>query len=459
MRRAELLVTVAAASFLTPFLGSSVNLALPSLQEEFHADAVLLGWVNTSFLLSSAALLLPFGRLADLRGRRRLFLLGLLLLSLSTLLSALSPSLPLFLAFRVLQGVGGAMVVSTSVALLTSAFPRGERGKVLGINTAAVYLGLLTGPFLGGALTQSLGWRSLFLFSSLLSFLALLLSLRLGEEEGAGGSFDLPGSLLYVLTLVLLIYGLSSLPSPPGLSSFLCGALLLPPLLRRGELFRVFRGNRVFLFSNLAALINYSATFASTFLLSLYLQYPRSLSPGEAGTVMMVQPLFQTLFSPLAGRWSDRVEPQLVASAGMALTSAGLFSLGLLGEGTPLVQVVLSLSVLGLGFALFSSPNTNAVMSSVREELYGAASATLGTMRQVGQATSMGIATLALSLRLGRTRLEPEVYPPFLETMRALFLLFALLCLLGVFFSLARGKVHGARSAPGTSPPCCPPPR
>ena len=447
--RELLLLTVTAASFLTPFLGSSVNLALPSLQEEFGVDAVLLSWVNTSFLLSSAALLLPLGRLADLRGRRRFFVLGLLVLLLSTLLSSLSPSFPLLLLFRILQGVGSAMVVSTGVALLTSAFPREERGRVLGINTAAVYLGLLTGPSLGGFLTQTLGWRSVFLFASSLSLPVFLLSLRLEEEGGRGRSFDLPGSLTYGAMLVLLVYGLSSLPSGLGVLSLLSGAVLLPLFLvleRRGEEPvldpRLFRGNRVFVFSNLAALINYSATYAVTFLLSLYLQHPRSLSPGEAGTLLMVQPLLQTLFSPWAGRLSDRVEPQLVASAGMGLTSAGLFSLVFLGEGTPLVWVVGSLALLGLGFALFSSPNTNAVMSSVGREFYGVASATLGTMRQVGQVTSMGITALAFSLHLGRTRLEPAVYPLFLESLRALFLLYSLLCLSGVFFSLARGKVH-----------------
>jgi EmrB/QacA subfamily drug resistance transporter len=447
--RELLLLTVTAASFLTPFLGSSVNLALPSLQEEFGVDAVLLSWVNTSFLLSSAALLLPLGRLADLRGRRRFFVLGLLFLLLSTLLSSLSPSFPLLLLFRILQGVGSAMVVSTGVALLTSAFPREERGRVLGINTAAVYLGLLTGPSLGGFLTQTLGWRSVFLFASSLSLPVFLLSLRLEEEGGRGGSFDLLGSLTYGAMLVLLVYGLSSLPSGLGVLSLLSGAVLLPLFLvleRRGEEPvldpGLFRGNRVFVFSNLAALINYSATYAVTFLLSLYLQHPRSLSPGEAGTLLMVQPLLQTLFSPWAGRLSDRVEPQLVASAGMGLTSAGLLSLVFLGEETPLVWVVGSLALLGLGFALFSSPNTNAVMSSVGREFYGVASATLGTMRQVGQVTSMGITALAFSLHLGRTRLEPAVYPLFLESLRALFLLYSLLCLSGVFFSLARGKVH-----------------
>ncbi len=450
MRGRELLLTVTAASFLTPFLGSSVNLALPSLQEEFGVDAVLLSWVNTSFLLSSAALLLPLGRLADLRGRKRFFALGLFVLLLSTFLSSLSPSFSLLLLFRILQGMGSAMVVSTGVALLTSFFPKEERGKVLGINTAAVYLGLLTGPFLGGLLTQGLGWRSLFLFASSLSLPVFLLSLRLEEEGRRGGGFDSLGSLTYGAMLVLLVYGFSSLPSRPGVLSLLSGAILLPLFLalelRREEPVldpRLFRGNRVFVFSNLAALINYSATYAVTFLLSLYLQHPRSLSPGEAGTLLMVQPLLQTLFSPWAGRLSDRVEPQLVASAGMGLTSAGLLSLVFLGESTPLVWVVGSLALLGLGFALFSSPNTNAVMSSVGREFYGVASATLGTMRQVGQVTSMGITALAFSLHLGRTRLEPSVYPLFLESLRALFLLFSLLCLCGVFFSLARGKVHG----------------
>ncbi|TDA32404.1 MAG: MFS transporter [Hadesarchaea archaeon] len=452
--RLGLLATVAAASFLTPFLGSSVNLALPSLQREFQVDAVLLGWVNTSLLLSSAALLLPFGRLADLKGRKKFFLVGLALLFSFTLFSSLSPSFPFFLSSRAFQGVGSAMVLSTTVALLSSAFPE-ERGRVLGINTAAVYSGLLLGPFLGGIMTQSLGWRSLFFFSSLLSLSILLLSLRLEEEAGSKGSFDLPSSLAYVVTLVLLIYGLSSLPSPLGFSSLFLGSLFLLLFLfleriRKEPMINplLFRDNRVFLFSNLAALINYSATYAVTFLLSLYLQHPRSLSAGEAGTVMMVQPLLQTLLSPLAGKWSDRVEPQLVASLGMGLTSLGLFSLIFLGGETPLLQVILSLSLLGLGFALFSSPNTNAVMSSVEREFYGVASATLGTMRQVGQTMSMGITTMVLSLSLGRKKLEPEVYPSFMDTARVLFLLFSLLCFLGIFFSLARGKVHSKDSAP-----------
>jgi nitrate/nitrite transporter NarK len=205
---------------------------------------------------------------------------------------------------------------------------------------------------------------------------------------------------------------------------------------------RLFSGNRAFAFSNLAALFNYSATFGVTFLLSLYLQYIGGLSPQGAGMVLIAAPLTQALLSPFAGRLSDRIEPRIVASTGMALTTLGLLRLSLLDAGTSRASIVATLILLGIGFALFSSPNTNAIMSSVPRRFYGIASGTVGTMRLMGQLLSMGIATIAVTVMVGRVAITPEHFAAFLLSVRLSFTLFALLCGAGVLASLARGQTR-----------------
>lgn len=208
------------------------------------------------------------------------------------------------------------------------------------------------------------------------------------------------------------------------------------PLLNMG----LFRANRVFAFSSLAALINYSATFAVAFLLSLYLQYTKGFSPQAAGTVLVSTPAIQAIFSPIAGRLSDRVAPRVLASGGMALTTVGLILLTLVDQNTAIWFIVGSLVTLGLGFSFFSSPNTNAIMGAVERKTYGVASATVATMRQIGMMMSMGITMLVFAVHIGRVEITLEYYPAFLESMRFVFIISSVLCFGGIFASLARGK-------------------
>jgi len=451
LKRVVLLIATL-SSFLTPFMGSSINIALPPIGQEFALDAVLLGWVATSYLLAAAMFLVPFGRLADIRGRKRIFLYGIAVYTIASFLSALSPSALSLIAFRVLQGIGSAMIFGTGVAILTSVFPIGERGRVLGINVAATYLGLSLGPFLGGLLTQQFGWRSIFLVNVPVgvAVIALVLWQLKGEwAEARGERFDVGGSIVYSLALVAVMVGFSWLPAPWGAGLVLGGVAGITVFVTweaRAESpvldVNLFRDNRVFAFSNLAALINYSATFAVGFLLSLYLQYIKALTPQEAGLVLVVQPVMQAVFSPLAGRLSDRVEPRIVASIGMGITVVGLFLLILLGEATPMAFIVFSLALLGFGFALFSSPNTNAVMSAVEKRFYGVASATLGTMRLTGQTFSMGITMLVFAIYIGSARITPAHYPSFLQSVGVIFAVMTALCFVGVLASLIRGKVR-----------------
>jgi len=450
-KTAVLLVTSIAA-FVTPFMGSSVNIALPSMGSEFATDAVTLSWIATSFILSAAVFLIPMGRIADISGRKRIFIVGGAIFGAASIICALAWSADMLIAARVLQGVGGAMLFGTSAAIISSVYPPGERGRAMGINIAIVYLGLSLGPFLGGLMTQYLGWRSIFWLNTLLCMLLLVVTAwRLKPEwaEARGERFDLFGSVIYGAGLVALMYGLSELPSTSGFISLGAGLVILIVFLKWETLtaspilnITLFAHNQVFAFSNLAAFINYSATFAVGFLLSLYLQYIKGLSPSDAGIALVAMPVVQAIFSPLTGRLSDRIEPRLLASAGMALTAAGLLLLIFIGADTAMWYIIGCLILLGTGFALFSSPNVNAVMSSVDKKSLGVASATLATMRLTGQMFSLGIAMLLISLFMGRVQVTPEVYPQYVQSLQMAFAVFTALCIGGIFASMARGKTH-----------------
>ena len=448
-KRIVLLIAVL-AGFLTPFDGSAVNIALPAMGAEFHMDAIMLSWIATAYLLAAALFLVPIGKIADIYGRKRIFLYGIAVFSLASLFMTMVASTNLLIAVRIIQGFGGAMIFGTSVAILTSVFPPGERGRALGIYITAVYVGLTIGPFLGGVLTESFGWRSIFFVNVPIGIMTCLLVLWKLEGEWAecdGERFDLIGSVIYASALVCVMYGFSLVPAISGIALIAAGAVIgiifalyemrIPmPVLDM----RLLTHNRIFAFSNLAALINYSATFAVTFLLSLDLQYTKGFSPEQAGLILIVQPAVMVVVSPVAGRLSDRIDSQIVASAGMAFTAFGLFLLVFLTELTPLWYMLACLVVLGVGLGLFSSPNTNAIMSSVEKRYYGVASGMNGTVRLVGQMLSMGVAMMLFSLIIGRVEITPEYYSQFIRSLQSAFALFTIFCLLGIAASLKRGK-------------------
>lgn len=442
---------VAITSFLNPFLISSVNIALPTIEKAFNMNAVSLSWIITAFLLSTAILLLPLGRWADLAGIKKVFKHGVLVFSAATLLCALAPGGWFLIVFRFIQGIGGAMVMSTGPAILVSMFPPQQRGKVLGISVASVYLGLAMGPFFGGILTQQLGWRSIFYFSAFLGLGATTITfLYLGKDlpSETTKKLSLRGSLVYAVALVLLVLGSSYIPSLTGWLFLVSGVILLILffVIESRSSFPVvdttlFTCNRLFAFSNMAALINYSATFAIVFLLSLYLQKIKQLTPQQAGTILLMQPLMMTIFSPIAGRLSDKIQPRYLATAGMTLCTLGLFAFGFLGENTSITVIVMLLMGLGLGFALFSSPNMNTIMSSVNKHQYGVASGISATMRIVGQMVSMTIVTFFYSIYFGVQQVANVPNEVFIRSTAATFLVFALISTSGIWFSFSRGNV------------------
>lgn len=440
------------SSFMGPFMISSVNVALPAIQQEFGADAVALSWVATALLLAVAVLLIPLGKIGDIYGRKKIFTLGLVVYTLASLAGTFSSSMTMLIAVRVFQGFGAAMFVTTGMAIVTSVFPPERRGRAIGFYVAAVYIGLSVGPFAGGLLTQHLGWRSNFGVVVPFGAASIWVTLKYLKGEWAdarGETFDIPGSLLYATSVFLLVYGASLLPRLPAVYLILAGALALIAFVRV-ELrtpqpvfdVRLFSGNKLFVYSCLAALINYAATFAVTFLISLFLQYIKGLPPQAAGTILVAQPVVMAFLSPLAGRLSDRIEPRLISSAGMTLTVLGLLLFALVGTETSEYYIIATLLVLGFGFALFSSPNMNAIMGAVDKKFFGIASGTVAVMRVLGQMTSMAIAMVVFAAFMGREQITPNNYDLFLKSVKISFSIFAVLCTFGIFFSFSRGTLR-----------------
>lgn len=449
--RQMVLALVMITSFITPFIGSAVNLALPKISEDFNMNAIEMSWVTMAFLLSSAVFLVPFGKLADIVGRKKIFFWGNILLAFSSALCASSSSGSQLILFRVVQGVGSSMVFSTGMALVTSVFPLKERGKAIGLAVTATYIGLSSAPIIGGFLIGWFGWQSLFyapIAIGLPSALVIGIAVKQDWAEAKNEKFDWLGTLIYIPSMSLFMYGFSQLPNINAVIMTVMGIVGLiwfiiiqlrmdSPVLN----ISLFKNNKTFAFSNLAALINYATTFAITFSLSLYLQYIKGMKPSEAGILLVSQPLMMALIAGWAGRLSDRVDPRILASSGMAVIATGLVLLAPINGATSYTYLIIVLVLLGLGFGLFSSPNTNAVMGSVDQKFLGVASGILSTMRLTGQMVSMGIATLILQIYIGNDTINPANYDKFIGSIGTTFIVFAFLSVVGIWASLKRGRV------------------
>jgi EmrB/QacA subfamily drug resistance transporter len=455
-RSAPLLV-VCAAHFLMPFMMSAVGVALPAIGREFDATALQLGLVETTYVLSASIFLLAMGRLGDIHGRRRIFQYGIILFTLAGGSISLAWSIESLLALRFLQGMGGAMVMATTIAMVVSVFPPAERGKALGISVASVYAGISCGPFLGGLLVTELGWRWIFYLCvpmGTVTFLITWARLRGDWADARGEPFDWRGSLIYAAALLLLIGGASNLKLGPaawaatgfgiaGIGLFLAvEARTTYPILNVSLL----RDNRIFALSNLAALFNYAATFGVTFFLSLYLQYVKGMTARDAGLVLIIQPVVQTILSPWCGHLADRYPAARVATIGMALCAVGLGIAAGLNGATPIPVIMVMLALLGTGFALFSSPNVSVIMGSVEPRYLGVASGLNSSMRTLGMMTSMSIITVIFALFMAGQPVSATTLPQFLHSMRTALIIFCGLCVTGIACSAGRMSATGKTS-------------
>jgi len=446
------LVMVLLNAFTTPLMLSAANVALPAIALDLKVNAVMLSWIPMAYLMASAMFVLVFGRLADMFGRKRVFQLGTLSVILTSILAAMSNSGELLIFARFLQGMSAAMLYATQIAIVSSVFPPEKRGHAIGLTVSTIYLGLTCGPVIGGYLIDEFGWRSSFIFHIPLAMIVLLIGLLKVPGDWSAdvkGNFDVQGATLYVLSILMLCLGVSTLPDTKSFIYLTVGLIGL------GGFFQIekktdhpifdislFITNRIFTLSSLASFVIYTATFANVVLISLYLQYIQGMQAGVTGLVMMTQPLTMAIFSPLAGRLSDHIEPRLIASVGMALTGLGLILLSLLNTESTLVYLIGALITTGLGFGLFSSPNANAIMSTVEKRYYGSATGSLATMRILGQLSSMALVTLVFALTIGPVEINPSNYGILNIAIRIIFTTAAIFCLPGIVLSLARGKIR-----------------
>lgn len=451
LQRAALAMVLLNA-FTTPLMLSAVNVALPAIADDLGLDAVMLSWVPMAYLMASAMFVLVFGRLADMFGRKRIFLIGTGSVILTSLLAAFSFNGEVLVLARFLQGTSAAMLYATQVAIVSSVFPPAKRGHAIGLTVSTIYLGLTGGPLIGGFLIDEFGWRASFVFHIPLAFIVLLTGLLMVPGDWAAeerGSFDVRGAVVYSLSILLICIGVSTLPAIHSyvlLVAGVAGIGLFFVMVRRihHPIFDVslFFTNRVFTLSCLASYIIYTAIFANVVLISLYLQYLKGVSASVAGMIMMTQPLTMALVSPFAGRISDSIEPRVIATGGMLLTGIGLLLLAQLNGQSEMYYVIGALVITGLGFSLFSSPNANAIMGAVEKRYYGSATGSLATMRILGQMSSMALVTLVFALIIGQVEIQPSNLDDLGQAIRLVFTIAALLCVPGFIFSLVRGKMH-----------------
>lgn len=441
----KILFIMMMASFLTPFTSSALTLSLPDIGRDYGASPNELGWVLEIFLLASIVCLLPMGKLADCLGKRRIFLWGIILFTLSSALCIVTPGMLFLLAARALQGVAAAMLFATNMSIVALSFPKEQRGQALGWMVSMVYVGLACGPVLGGLLNYYAGWQSIFVFITFACLLCVVTTMRYLQQEWLEkpvARIDAPGAILYGMAMILAMFGLSELAELSWGWMALAGGLLLLVFFVRHERktqepivpIHIFVENREFSLSNLTAMINYSATFAISFLLSIYLQSTIGLTSREAGLMMLIQPIVMAILSPLAGKLSDRHAPTRIATLGMAITAFGILGLALAVHLQSLWLVVPVVVIIGIGFAFFAAPNNNAIMGAVPKQQYSLATSMLGTVRLVGQVISVAIVTMVLSI-------DWDFLTPGAGLVRNIeisFVAFTVLCAAGILPSVAR---------------------
>ena len=423
-RRWQLLALTSVGAFMWPLDGSIVSVAMPVIGKDLGLSFTAAVWVSAAFLLTTAVLLIPAGRLADQHGRVRYYLLGIAVFTVASLLCAVSMDGAWLIASRIVQGAGAALVGATSAAIVTAVFPPSERGRALGINVMAVYIGLTVGPPLGGFLADTVGWRWIFLINLPIGVFVLLWGWFLlpRSERVPGPRLDVPGSVLlggFLITLLVPLtfsvgWGWAS-PLTLGLLAVSAMCLLAFVWLERRvespilDLDLVLK-NRLFAAANTAALLNYMALYGISLLTAIFLELVQERSASVTGFLLLSMPLLMAVLSPVSGRLSDRIGSRAPATAGMVAIAAGMVLLAFLSRATPVWYVALSFAVVGAGMAAFSAPNTSAVMGSVRRDQLSQAGAFLGTMRTAGQALSVallgGIAASQLGAAGGRLLLS-----------------------------------------------------
>ncbi len=392
---------------------SIVNIAYPALTDVFKTTPATVLWVGVAYMLVSTGLMLTLGRISDAMGRKRLYILGFLIFSIGLSLCSLAQSINQLILFRIIQAIGSAMTVATSSAIITDAFPVRERGKALGIMGGAISAGFASGPVLGGLLLDPLGWRALFYVRIPIGIIGLVVAWFVLKESVADRKtfkLDLRGSATLFGGMACLLLGVNQgsnlgWTSLPILGLFSGTAIFFTFFIlteRKASQpivdLKLFK-NRLFTASSGSLVLFFLAYSAYSFLVPFYLISGVGYPTMKAGLLLTTVPLITIVLGPISGWLSDRFGSRLLAFLGMAFYGLGLFLLSGLSQDSTAGDIVVRLTALGIGSALFNSPNNSAIMGSVSRERLGTASAMISTLRQVGM--SIGIALAEAIFTLG----------------------------------------------------------
>lgn len=443
-----LLAATCCAAIITPLMSTMMNLALLGIGDEFGVGSHDLAYINTMFLLGSVFAMVPAAKFSSIKGMKKIFIIGHIILIAGCLFAIYSPSFWFLVAMRFVIGFGASMIAVTAMAMLSFVFPIEHRGRVMGFNTTFVYIGLSIGPTLGGLLTDIFGWRSIFVsifFLSLIPVAAMSLFKR-EVRPTPDVPMDWTGSVLWGFTVIILMFGVINVTELWAKGLVIIGTVFLVIMLYYYSRTRypalsisMFR-NRVFSRACVAAFMNYGASYSITFFLALYLQSIGELTASQAGGLMLVQPLMQVCLTMKMGDLSDRMsDKRILPALGMTITAAGVSLYLLLGTTYSLPLVIAIMVTVGIGMGIFSAPNTSVILSSVRPELKGEASGMVAVVRQVGMMVSMAIAMTCISRIMGSAdNLTPDRFAVFVDVIHVNFTICLAMCIIGAVCCLVK---------------------
>jgi len=403
----------------------SVNVALPTIAEEFNTDLPTIQWVVIIYALTIAALLLPMGRLSDIVGRKKVYLIGMVVLGAGAVLSGLSPALEMMFPSRVLQGVGSAMTQGTGMAIITAAFPANEKGRAIGLFMTMVGVGAVAGPAIGGVVVDAFGWRVVFFLTLPLEVIGIAATAWVMRgwnevQETSGTRFDWWGAALSTGFLVALLLAMTTgnkagWLSPPIIVAFGAAVTMLvtfiwwelrtdAPMLD----LRLFKG-RTFTFGVSAAFLTFLGSSAVLFMMPFYLQNVLGYSAKTAGFVVVPGALCMAVLGTVSGVLSDRFGRRPFTVGGLASSAVGLMILSRVTEDSSLFMVVPALMLMNTGMGIFYSPNSSSVMSTVGRVKYGVVSGFLNLVRNAANVTSIAFATIIVTTTMASQGFEPSL--------------------------------------------------
>lgn len=453
--------TVWIGIFMATLDGSIVNVALPTLTAFFNTDITTIEWVVMAYLLTITALLLSLGRISDMVGRKNIFAGGLAIFTIGSGLCSISTTEGQLIFYRIIQGIGAAMLMATGVAIITHAFPPKERGKAMGLIGTVVSIGSLAGPVMGGFLIERVGWQSIFYINIPVGIIGTAMALYILKKDDTvkGQKFDLPGALALFIGLISLLLALSEgqklgWTSVPIILLFIIAVVFFVlfiivenrashPVME----LRHFR-NRPFAAANISALISFMAMFTVILLMPFFLERELHYSPQKMGLVFMFVPLVMSVVSPVSGWLSDRTNSFFLSSIGIGIASLSILLLGFLTPQSGFLDVAFRLSLLGLGMGLFQAPNNSIIMGSLPKEQLGIAAGTLGTMRNMGMVIGVAISGAVFSSRFA---FYSGTDGSFLPAFRDTYIVAAVICGIAVVVSLVRSNVKpDGKKLPGS---------